>query len=165
MSGARCSVCRAHCGVCCVYVLCMLLFLLCMLLSHSLHRPLAVLRALVPKVVFRAVVLNCPFAIILRSSCHQFCAMGSYGDTWLQCTWCGWWGKCMSDMPDHLQLTDIDSIPPMLLCNRCFDLEEPPWWPNNRQRCAASLPLALPGTDRIIEIQSTIAKFVAENTA
>ena len=31
-------------------------------------------------------------------------------------------------------LTDIDGVG--LLCDRCFDLEEPPWWPNNRQRCA-----------------------------
>ena len=31
-------------------------------------------------------------------------------------------------------LTDIDGVG--LLCDRCYDLEEPPWYPNNRQRCS-----------------------------
>ena len=45
-----------------------------------------------------------------------------------------------------------------LLCGRCLDLEEPPWWPNNRQQCAESLEFALPS-----EVKKKIADLLAAN--
>ena len=71
----------------------------------------------------------------LKSTVCLVSSMGSYGDRWLQCAWCWAWGRCCHD--DFLQgawpLTDIDGIG--VLCDFCFELEEPPWRPNNRQRC------------------------------
>ena len=62
-------------------------------------------------------------------------SMGSYGDTLLQCAWCWAWGRCCQDGLLHgaWLLTDIDCLG--VLCEFCFELEEPQWRPNNRQRC------------------------------
>ena len=67
----------------------------------------------------------------------HFDNMGSYGDRWLRCKWCWQWGKCLHDdfLNGALPLTDVDAVGDVL-CDWCLDLEEPPWWPNNRQRCA-----------------------------
>ena len=54
-------------------------------------------------------------------------AMGSYGDRWMQCSWCNRWGKTV---PDNLRpwwvpgLWDIDGIG--LLCDTCNDHGFPP---------------------------------------
>ena len=45
--------------------------------------------------------------------------MGSYGDVWLNCAWCGKWGKCPP--PYHgacISLIDVDMIGPM--CMPCL---------------------------------------------
>ena len=54
--------------------------------------------------------------------------VGSLG--WEQCKWCSRWDRCSCYMynPDGLWHDGP-------LCNRCMELEEPPWWPNHRQRC------------------------------
>ena len=44
---------------------------------------------------------------------------------WAQCKWCWRWEYNMS-IPDGFNGP---------LCRRCMELEEPPWWPNHRQRC------------------------------
>ena len=49
--------------------------------------------------------------------------MGSLG--WATCNWCWRWEF-------NMYITDWVGAP---LCDRCMDLEEPPWWPNHRQRC------------------------------
>ena len=41
-------------------------------------------------------------------------------------------------------------------CVWCLDLDEPPWSPNNHERCAASLELELPP-----EVNKKIADFLA----
>ena len=92
--------------------------------------------------------------------------MGSYGDRWLRCTWCWRWGKCLPD--EYLNgadpLIDIDMVG--VLCERCFALEEPPWWPNNRQRYVMKLRqmrlLPLPLKDKGVD--ELIANFLAANT-
>ena len=91
--------------------------------------------------------------------------MGSYGDRWLQCAWCWAWGRCCHD--DFLQgawpLTDIDGIG--VLCDFCFELEEPPWRPNNRQRCEQYMVFGrvLPLHVRIPEVARILALFLASN--
>ena len=94
--------------------------------------------------------------------------MGSYGDRWLYCAWCWRWGKCLADelLNGAEPLTDVDGVGTM--CDRCLELEEPPWWPNNRQRYATYLqefrllPRALLRLGDTIIIE--LASFVAENT-
>ena len=93
--------------------------------------------------------------------------MGSYGDRWLACEWCWKWGKCLAD--EHLggamPLTDIDGLG--VLCYACMVLEEPPWRPNNRQRCATwlermrLLPEALLVRSVIVV---SMATYIARNT-
>ena len=49
--------------------------------------------------------------------------MGSYGDSWLQCEYCGKWGKCIhEDGVEHL--SDAGPIGP--LCDPCNDRGQPP---------------------------------------
>ena len=53
-----------------------------------------------------------------------------------------------------------------LLCMRCLELEEPPWWPNNRDMCHEWLlqefrKTALPPLDT--HICRRIAEYIAEN--
>ena len=95
-------------------------------------------------------------------------ATGSYGDRWLYCAWCWRWGKCLADerLNGAEPLTDVDGVGTM--CDRCLELEEPPWWPNNRQRYATYLqefrllPRALLRLEATIIIK--LASFVTENT-
>ena len=59
---------------------------------------------------------------------------------WFQCTWCEWWGRCDLDAPDRDALTHSDNgiarwDEQDFSCLRCYVLDEPPWWPNNRDRC------------------------------
>ena len=55
-------------------------------------------------------------------------------DEWFQCDWCQWWGYFSSEeMPEKYELLDIDGVG--YLCLRCFQADEPPWRPNNRDRC------------------------------
>ena len=65
--------------------------------------------------------------------------LGPYGNRDLQCGWCWRWGKCVpaAFLNGADPLTNVLGVG--LKCNRCLDLEEPPWWPNNRQRCATTL--------------------------
>ena len=62
-------------------------------------------------------------------------------------------------------LTDIDMVG--LLCHRCEKLEEPPWWPNNRQRYAMrmrALWLRRVMADREVgEVAALIAAYLAAN--
>ena len=81
---------------------------------------------------------------------------------WFYCAWCWKWGKYCHDFADAELLVDIDGEGPF--CLRCTDLDEPPWQPNNRRRCARWLPLAVSkafGGD----VVAIVAKFLAANTA
>ena len=59
-------------------------------------------------------------------------AMGSYGNAWLRCSWCGRWGQCARDVVDGPSLlTQIDGDG--LLCETCEVRDCPPhynylWW-------------------------------------
>ena len=52
--------------------------------------------------------------------------MGSYGDRWLQCTYCGKWGKCLEHpLPIGTpSLLDVDGSG--VLCDPCYDRGYPP---------------------------------------
>ena len=52
--------------------------------------------------------------------------MGSYGDQWMQCTRCDWWGKCTGHVTEDctLYVADVDCATdkaPLLLCSWCID--------------------------------------------
>ena len=91
--------------------------------------------------------------------------MGSYGDDWLRCSWCGEWGcihvPLYTMLPDCVFLNEIDGAG--VLCDECFALHEPPVWPNNRQRCALWLQRMglFPWASQ--EIFKAIAEWLAEN--
>ena len=50
--------------------------------------------------------------------------MGSYGDRWLQCSWCEKWGKCLDNLYlPAVNLKDVDGIG--VLCDSCYERTEP----------------------------------------
>ena len=93
--------------------------------------------------------------------------MGSYGDEWLRCAWCWRWGKCLLDefLDGAEPLIDIDMVG--TLCERCFELEEPPWRPNNRQRYARRIRALwlrrVLGNREVGEVSLLIASYLAAN--
>ena len=61
-----------------------------------------------------------------------------------------------------LSLIGVDGVG--YLCDACYDLAEPPWYPNARQRCAQSLEHVMPQSLRGNAIVlATMSAFVAEN--
>ena len=65
--------------------------------------------------------------------------MGSYGDRWLQCAYCGKWGKCIDeDGVEHL--SDAGPIGP--LCDPCNDRGQPP----HLRKYSRLLPRLMPDT-------------------
>jgi len=92
---------------------------------------------------------------------------GFYEDKWCKCDWCSKWG--MSLWPPVLpagvlSLIDIDGLG--YLCDACYDLAEPPWYPNARQRCAQSLERVMPESLRgNPTVLATISAFVVWNDA
>ena len=103
--------------------------------------------------------------VVKFDSSRKLVSMGSYGNRWLQCAWCWRWGKCTSDegLDGAEPLWDIDCLGG--LCGRCIELEEPPWWPNNRQCCAMWLVgmRLLPYRINSEGVAVDPAKFLAEN--
>ena len=70
--------------------------------------------------------------------------MGSYGDRWLQCSWCGKWGKCLErPLPIGTpSLIDVDGLG--VLCDPCCDRGYPPhydWLEKMFATKLGSLPL------------------------
>ena len=61
-----------------------------------------------------------------------------------------------------LSLTNIDGVG--YLCDACYELEEPPWMPNARQRCVLSLHNIMPQSLRgNYTVLANLAKFVVFN--
>ncbi len=85
---------------------------------------------------------------------------------WYKCTWCGWWGYFDSkEAPlKYKLLGHMDGIGE--LCDRRDQLKEPPWWPNNRDRCHEWL-LKVFRKSRMAQLctytQRNIAEYLAEN--
>ena len=73
--------------------------------------------------------------------------------------------KWMDEPEGMLGLCAVPGIG--FLCGRCRTLEEPPWWPNNRNRCAGLLARGqrLPPMLQINPVTDIIAKFLVLNTA
>ena len=62
-------------------------------------------------------------AVVLFAPIYR---MGSYGDQWMQCTRCDWWGKCTGHVTEDctLYVVDVDCATdkaPLLLCSWCID--------------------------------------------
>ena len=50
--------------------------------------------------------------------------LGSYGDFWLECSWCEKWGKCLDNLYlPAVSLTPVDGIG--FLCDSCMLRNEP----------------------------------------
>jgi len=61
-----------------------------------------------------------------------------------------------------LSLLDVDGVGQF--CDTCFALDEPPWYPNARQRCAQSLGHVMPQSLRgNADVLATMSAFVVEN--
>ena len=99
-----------------------------------------------------------------------------YDVLWHMCRWCGWCDSLV-DGPDYIkELMEVEDYPCLSRCDRCQQFDEPPWWPNNRQRCAKQLIHLLPtvrttitATDIVVrtipdETVRLIAEYLAENT-
>ena len=75
--------------------------------------------------------------------------MGHYSG-WQRCTWCWKWGKTTlfptaEDIAwGMVQLTHVDAYVKIVLCDRCIELAEPPWYPNASDRAANAMQLFLP---------------------
>ena len=85
------------------------------------------------------------------------------------CDWCGWWGYFGPGVPAKYELRDVNRCGELfVLCLRCFKLDEPPWRPNNRDRCHEWVVKVCRGS-RIAAlsppIQRLIAEMLAENKA
>ena len=94
---------------------------------------------------------------------QQTTLMDAFGNKWQQCTWCEWWGRVHDELERFsLDYVDKGNTVDLLLCERCTYLREPCWWPNNRQRCAASLKLSL-SKKLPKEVLRGIADFLAGN--
>jgi len=70
--------------------------------------------------------------------------MGSYGDRWLQCSWCERWGKCLPDaglsLPDDaVGLWDVDGVG--VLCDPCCERRCPPHYDRLQGLLQTRLPL------------------------
>ena len=82
-------------------------------------------------------------------------------DEWFQCEWCGWWGYFShEEIPEEYELLDIDMVG--YLCLRCFRADEPPWHPNNRDRCQTHMDHLF---GKVLNEVATrrIAEFLADN--
>ena len=101
--------------------------------------------------------------------------MGSLSG-WYQCRWCDWWLWAQGDIevdPKWDFVGNFFSVGPydnwyglMLRCKRCADCEEPPWRPNNRDRCADHIQLAFGKwgpTQLPLLVRRVIAEFIADN--
>ena len=86
-------------------------------------------------------------------------------NVWYQCDWCGWYGYFTSEViPENNVLLDCDFLAMKgIICLRCFELGEPPWRPNNRDRCAAYLDLSLGQALKAVSVLRTVAEFLAAN--
>ena len=82
---------------------------------------------------------------------------------WFQCDWCGWWGYFSNEeMPEKYELIDVDMVG--FLCVRCFGSREPPWRPNNRDRCHRwMIHLFANSLDGDNGTTRLIAEFLADN--
>ena len=65
---------------------------------------------------------------------------------WLTCCWCGWWDAYIADISCINKMREVGLYPCLTRCLWCQRFDEPPWWPNNRQRCA----------DRLIHLMPTV---------
>ena len=82
-------------------------------------------------------------------------------NVWYQCDWCGWWGYFSSEiLPEEYVLLDIDMVG--YICLRCYELDEPPWRPNNCDRCAADMDHLFRQVLNEVAIR-TVAEFLAAN--
>ena len=82
--------------------------------------------------------------------------MGSYGDRWLECSWCEKWGKCLDNLYlPAVSLTDIDGIG--VLCDSCMLRTEPVHYDYLRGLFLATISAANVFSPEIVERIADIA--------
>ena len=80
------------------------------------------------------------------------------------CDWCGWWGYAGPMVPAKYELTDCyRNGRNWVLCTRCYDLAEPPWRPNNRDRWHERLLQVFRTTKLSTEVLRPFVEYFAEN--
>ena len=99
-----------------------------------------------------------------------------FEEHWLMCRWCGWWDRFIDDIINIDLMREIENYPCHSRCSWCQHLNEPPWCPNNRQRCRNQLIHLLPTVQSTItateivertipgEVIRLIAEYLAKNT-
>ena len=84
--------------------------------------------------------------------------------TYDTCDWCGWWGYAGPMVPARFMIVESGKNGKLLgFCLRCIKLDEPPWWPNNRDRCHEWLLQVFRTTELNTDVQRTIAEMLASN--
>ena len=90
---------------------------------------------------------------------------------WLKCRWCGWdsWYSDWIDSEEGAPLIFKLWGPYGLyrrgpLCDRCHQLKEPPWRPDNRDRCHEWL-LKVPHKSRMAKLDTNTLRIIAEYLA
>ena len=72
----------------------------------------------------------------LMESAKQSSYYDAKQNLWRQCAWCWCWSQC--NVETAMSMYYVNGVG--VLCFDCaFPTDEPPWYPNNRQRYAASL--------------------------
>ena len=92
------------------------------------------------------------------------------GHQWDHCDWCQWWGwleTTVESVPYRYRLQEFSDGPPVVLCMRCWSLDEPPWRPNHRDSAHERLlrifqPPGLAAIDST-NILRLIAEYIAVN--
>ena len=102
---------------------------------------------------FQELLDTCGRLKILGAGYRCVCALCKQHRLWVQCTWCGWWEE-----------GDRGRVP--FRCRWCKGFDEPPWWPNNRDRCHRSLQGLRLFPPQIPEhVLRVVACYIACNTA
>ena len=103
-------------------------------------------------------ILAPPAMVTYPNPCYV--SEGFYRNRWAQCHWCWKWGMSLWPpvLPTNvLPLWNVDGVG--YLCDHCLALDEPPWQPNARQRCAQALrwimPANLRGNAAVLAVMST----------
>ena len=77
---------------------------------------------------------------------------------WLKCCWCGWCYAAIAGISRINEMREIENYDCHSRCDRCQQFDEPPWWPNNRQRYAKKLIHLLPTVRTAITATETVER-------
>ena len=87
--------------------------------------------------------------------------------TYGNCEWCGFCGCHGPTVPEdnEYKLRDVNRCHKLYkMCHRCIKLDEPPWRPNNRDRCDMWLQQVF-GQSRMAKLDQPTQRLIAEMLA